>query len=294
MIKGVAILLILVGHISGTFHTVVFTPLASAGVSLFLILSGYGLSESFKKNGLSNYWQKKIVRVLLPYVIVITVLMTVYDSYNPLKYILEITGISTSYWYIGYQMKWYLIFFITMLLLPKYRIWIFTIASAVMFYSLNSLEIEQSLAFIIGILLSDKKDYLSKKSNREIICISLITFCIATICLGLKQIPSIREQIGGYNFSFIQMMQNMFYAVFIISFVMLLPHRLRKSPFLIFCGIVSYEVYLVHFPFYSNVGGNISFAIALIICSLIVSAIFYNFNNYIAKTITKTKILSKL
>lgn len=273
--RGVAILLILVGHISGTFSTVVFTPLASAGVSLFLILSGYGLSESFKRNGLTNYWPKKITRVLFPYAIVITILIVFSGNYNPLKYFMEITGVSTSYWYVGYQMKWYLVFFITMLLLPRYRLIVFSVLGIVMFLSLNSLEIEQSATFIIGIVLSDKKEYLSKVANRRIIYIAVAAFFIATLCLGLKQLPLIRSQIGGYTFSFIQMLQNVFYAMFIISYMLLLPHRIRNSSFLIFCGIISYEVYLLHFPFYSKVGGSIILSIGLIICSLLFSALLF-------------------
>lgn len=58
-IKGIAILFILVGHIAGTFHTVVFTPLPALGVSLFLMCSGYGLSQSYNSKGLNNFWGKK-------------------------------------------------------------------------------------------------------------------------------------------------------------------------------------------------------------------------------------------
>ncbi|MBS6711888.1 MAG: acyltransferase family protein [Ruminococcus sp.] len=43
---------------------------AGVGVSLFLILSGYGLAMSYSKNGLAHYWTKKIQRVWIPYVFV--------------------------------------------------------------------------------------------------------------------------------------------------------------------------------------------------------------------------------
>lgn len=284
-IKGVAILLILVGHMSGTFSTVVFTPLASAGVSLFLILSGYGLAESFNKKGLSGYWTGKIVRVLIPYAIVITILSVVYGNMRPIKYILEITGVSTSYWYVGYQMKWYLIFFITMLLLPKYRLTIFAVMSVIMYFTLGGLEIEQSGAFLIGILLSDSKEPLSKVSYRRIVYIAIITFCIATLCLGLKQVPVIRDMIGGYTYSFIQLVQNLFYAMFIISFMMLLPKKVSKCSFLIFCGVISYEVYLLHFPFYPQVDGKITLALGLTVASLVASALFSSLNNRVAKLV---------
>lgn len=289
-IKGVAILLILVGHISGTFSTVVFTPLASAGVSLFLILSGYGLSESYKVNGLSKYWQKKIIRVLLPYAIVITALTFAGGHFNLSKYLLEITGIKTSYWYIGYQMKWYLIFFLTMMLLPKHRLAVFMAASFIMFFLLGSLEIEQSVAFTIGVLMSDYKERVLTLSNKKIWWIFLITFFIATLFLGLKQIPFVRAQIGSYYYSFIQMMQNVFYAGAIIAFMVLAP-KLSRSPFLIFCGVISYEVYLLHFPFYGKVGGSMILAFTLIICSMLASSVFFAFNGSISRFVSKTKPL---
>lgn len=290
--KGVAILLILVGHISGTFSTVIFTPLASAGVSLFLILSGYGLSESYKVNGLSKYWQKKITRVLLPYAIVITALTFAIDHFNLSKYLLEITGIKTSYWYIGYQMKWYLIFFLTMMLLPKHRLAVFMAVSFIMFFLLGSLEIEQSIAFTIGVLMSDYKERILTLSNKKILWIFFITFFIATLFLGLKQVPFVRAQIGSYYYSFIQMIQNVLYAGAIIVFMMLAP-KLSRSPFLIFCGIISYEIYLLHFPFYAKVNGSLILAFTLIICSMLASSIFFVFNGRLSQLVSKTKLLQK-
>lgn len=45
-LRGLAILLVLVCHVSSTMGTVLFTPLGGTGVALFLFLSGYGLNES--------------------------------------------------------------------------------------------------------------------------------------------------------------------------------------------------------------------------------------------------------
>lgn len=50
-VRGIAMLLIVIGHISGTMGTVVFSPIACVGVSLFLFVSGYGLNESYKNGG---------------------------------------------------------------------------------------------------------------------------------------------------------------------------------------------------------------------------------------------------
>jgi peptidoglycan/LPS O-acetylase OafA/YrhL len=49
--KGIAILLIITCHFMGRFgHGIrVFTPLGGIGVAIFLILSGYGMNESWNK-----------------------------------------------------------------------------------------------------------------------------------------------------------------------------------------------------------------------------------------------------
>ena len=35
-------------------------------VAVFLILSGYGINESFHKHGLKDYWHKRLTKVVVP------------------------------------------------------------------------------------------------------------------------------------------------------------------------------------------------------------------------------------
>lgn len=53
IMKGVAILCVVMCHMMGTFGNgiVYFTPLGGIGVSIFLILSAYGLNESWNRGG---------------------------------------------------------------------------------------------------------------------------------------------------------------------------------------------------------------------------------------------------
>lgn len=60
-LKGIAILLVIFGHMG-------FLDIPGAGgVHIFLILSGYGIYCSVNKNGLYQYWKKRIVSVYIPY-----------------------------------------------------------------------------------------------------------------------------------------------------------------------------------------------------------------------------------
>ena len=63
-LRGIAILIIMIGHVGVSgFGCRLFNPFGGIGVAMFLFLSGYGLSESFKKNGLNHFWKKKMMRI---------------------------------------------------------------------------------------------------------------------------------------------------------------------------------------------------------------------------------------
>lgn len=50
--RGIAALIIMLQHVAGKFGVRYFTPLGGVGVTIFLILSGYGLNESYKRRGI--------------------------------------------------------------------------------------------------------------------------------------------------------------------------------------------------------------------------------------------------
>jgi len=47
--RAIAAIIIILQHVSGGFGIRYLTPLGGIGVAMFLILSGYGLNESYKK-----------------------------------------------------------------------------------------------------------------------------------------------------------------------------------------------------------------------------------------------------
>lgn len=78
-LRGLAIVFVVLGHIlGGTFgvideHTT--SLLGIGGVNIFLLLSGYGLYCSYRKNGVQGkkYWDKKIEKVFIPYAVITVV-----------------------------------------------------------------------------------------------------------------------------------------------------------------------------------------------------------------------------
>ena len=277
-------MLIMVGHISGTMHTVAFSPIGGTGVALFLIISGYGLNESYKKNGLTRYWQKKVFRVLTPYFIVITILYLVKYEFVWWRYLLEVTGLYTSYWFIAYIVKWYIVYWLFSRFFQKYRSYLMFLAAIIMLFTLPDIEAEQSFSFLAGYLISEKKGSLKNINTRFEIRITVISFLIGTIFLCLKQLPYIRVYEGELIYNIIQVAIKLPYAMTIIALLAIFPKYI-KSKFLILTGTISYELYLVHMPFYGYVNGNIWYAFVLLLSAYIIAYIFNILNKKIIKAI---------
>ena len=126
-IRGIAIVFVVLGHILGGTFGIIDTHITSilgiGGVTIFLLLSGYGLYQSYQKNGLQgrSYWDKKIEKVFLPYA-VITVIYYLYMMLRGtapgypalLRNILCIDYARTmdgTMWYMSFLPLWYLAFF---------------------------------------------------------------------------------------------------------------------------------------------------------------------------------------
>lgn len=108
VLKGVGILFILWGHAGLAWKFAGIQWVAAAGVSLFLLLSGYGIAASWQRGGLDRYWSKRLRKVLLPYLVVFGVLSVLFgDSpQTTLEYISVIKG----HWYIAYILGCYALF----------------------------------------------------------------------------------------------------------------------------------------------------------------------------------------
>ena len=70
LLKGVGILCILWGHAGLAWRFSGIQWVAAVGVSLFLLLSGYGIAASWQRGGLERYWSKRLRKVLVPYLAV--------------------------------------------------------------------------------------------------------------------------------------------------------------------------------------------------------------------------------
>lgn len=275
-------MIIMLCHVSGTMGTVAFTPLGGIGVALFLFISGYGLNESWKSRGAHQYWWKKIKRVFIPYAIIVTILALWHGIPDIKAFLLDIFGIKTSYWYIGYLLKWYVIFWATTKYIYKYRMPIMILCALFFLILMPNLEAEQSLSFVFGVWVSISADKIKELKPRHIIYLGIASFIVGASFLALKQMPAIRAHESDYIYNIVQLFIKLPFAISIMSAVWFFP-TIWHSRLLLFAGAVSYEVYLLHMPFYPMTNGSILYAIALIAASLLAAALFHRLTSFTSR-----------
>lgn len=279
LLKGIAILLVILSHIGGGFGTNLLTPLGGTGVALFLVLSGFGLNESFKKKGLDYYWRNRIIRVFIPYFILISLISCFSENFNIRTYLLDIFGIKTSYWYIAFLLKQYILYYIATRFFYKFRLQIIFIVSIIFIFILPNIEAEQGLSFLLGVLISENYNKVCSSNlfTKSILMFSF--FCIGSIFLAIKQLPVIREYEDHFIYNWVQLFIKLPYAIFFILIIHKFSIFNRK--FLTFTGMISYELYLVHMIFLKYIDMKLINAFIVLIVSFALSYLFYLLNQQI-------------
>lgn len=121
MLKGVAILLVLLGHVQHIIYG------GAAGVALFLLASGYGIHESFCENGTKQYWTKRMKKVYLPYLLVAVVNVLANWPCGKKKLLITLFGLDfglnldATMWYISFIFFWYAVFFLLSITVGKVK-----------------------------------------------------------------------------------------------------------------------------------------------------------------------------
>lgn len=279
--KGIAILLIMIGHCSGNWTGGrLMTPCGGVGVAMFLITSGYGLNESYKKSGLKNFWKKRLGRMYIPYALVVLVYALV-QQWGWQKVLLNLSCYNSPYWFVTYIVECYIVFWIVSKLVPQHRNVVLMLVSVSTLYLMPELQAEQAFSFVTGVLLSTYKEkifaMLEDKRTYSIICVTLLI--VGVFFLGIKQLPIVRTQANVVEMNLIQSMIKYplgLHALLAIKSI----NPILKNPLLHLAGLMSYELYLVHFPFYTQIQERLWPALALIVASFIVAYGFYRMNNW--------------
>ena len=265
--KAIAIMLVVISHVYAVLFGRLFfvCPAGALGVSTFLILSGYGLMESFKQHGLDGFWRKRLSRVLVPYLI----FLLVYCAYR-----MVVNGefpiFNLRYWFVEYIVIWYVLFYFIMKYCQKCRWLLLSIAAIAIFLLMPCLQAQQSLSFMAGILISEKKDVVASISRKRLkliavscVLISFLAFFVAQwVAASRGNLDPISMQLlhavkyvadDDMLLKFIQILTKLPLGLFVIIVMTLLDHV--KMPLLEPVGRISYEIYLVQDPIYPQISG---------------------------------------
>ena len=291
--KGVAILLVVISHTGNDgFRLKFLIPLGAIAVAVFLVLSGYGLMESYNKNGISGFWNKRFLRVLLPYLIWI-------GFYSALMLLLEkdLSLGDLRYWFVEYILIWYVVFYLATKFFLKYKWLIFFVAAILLFLFMPNLHAQQSLSFIVGIAISEKKEYIARIKPKKLFTIGCLSFVVAMIAFGIKHWITIRctgilpmelndvlvinnVENNDYWMKLLQLIPKVPFA---ISLIILLKYvHVEKFNFALVVGLVSYEIYLVHSPFRETINGNIGNMFLFIIIIGVFAFLLYQLNKIVS------------
>lgn len=283
-LRGIAILLIIIAHFAGGW-TRYFTPCGGIGVAIFLFLSGYGINQSYKNNGLSYYFSKKIIRVVIPYFIIETIVFLFNEDFYLQEYVIDILGIKTRLWYIGFLYKQYIIYYILTKWFYKSRTSLFFIISFIILIYFPNIEAEQSFSFFTGFLVSQNNSFANKNINsKKIIVFAILLLLIGLTFLMIKQLPQIRIYIDSYIYNIIQCFIKLPIGLFIICFFTQLEY-LRKNLIINYLGKISYEVYLIHIYLFAYINHCIYRGFIIIGLSIILAHIYYTFNKHLSYSI---------
>lgn len=246
-LKGLAILIVMIGHLVGIHRTTIdfdFRYFAAFAVSIFLILSGYGLSISNLNNGLTDFIKKRMLGVMLPYALATVFVSIAYGLLftDPLRVIKTISllnptnPIDKTLWFVYFIFLWYAIFFVVYSLIKSRngRVLTIVLISAIVyiihpfrhFSQLNYQFTLHAFSFAVGIIIAE---YNEKMSYRVLFVASVIIFAY-----------SLSELLANYSMLSYEA-SCLSFGILIISLFSIF--RFNFQP-LHFIGMISYEMYL--------------------------------------------------
>jgi Predicted acyltransferases len=267
-------------------------PLGGIGVAIFLILSGYGINESYQKNGMKNFWLKRITSAYLPYLLIEMVgYLFEYKNITCKSVAEDLLLIRTLHpfgWYMSFIFLWYVIYFFINSIVNNvnYKCGIYLIISIILFFMLRMLPAQQAFSFILGVMISIYKEDVRKKLLYilETKFIWNLPCILAISILALKQTSVIR----GLPEKAATLYELCMYLMFATYTIILSSKVIWKGKAVLFypisnIGTISFQIYLLHaftFPLLNNISyQNIMY---FLISTTLLSSIFFLLCRYIS------------
>ncbi len=273
-LKGIAIFFVVLGHL--WVHVSVAKPsviLSGNAVSMFLILSGFGItiSNKSKKIGLRNFLIKRINRVMIPYwfatILIILLDYAILNKTLDIKQlILTILGLNLSVelrhldyvrWFVTFIIFWYVVFFFGHNSLEGKNRILFILLTAFIILPLNYYFFHfgwyQFFSFptgcIIGIYFEPLKNKW-QKSRKTIIVIStmgLLTTLIYAVLMGHEHIyRTVYDFVPNIVMAYLNDAVCLISNIGVFGLFLSISDKGYQSRWLLFLGRYSYELFLLH------------------------------------------------
>lgn len=247
ILKGIAILMVVIGHIGQAIPGLrVFTPLGAIGVGVFLLCSGYGIEKSVAQNGPNKYWYKRLLNVWLPYVLVELLSLPLHWECGWLAVLKDLTLISPLHpfgWYMRFLFVWYILYYVS-IFAGKYKLSLLLIASIVIWSLFDSLHAQNAFSFVFGVAMAQMKSLESLWKRKYVLTgvgLSIVFFFV-------------RDYVKNHYHD-IHLLWNSVSLIYNVALIMtvVISYKLMsvfnvKLPYkgLAIMGVYSYEMYLFH------------------------------------------------
>jgi peptidoglycan/LPS O-acetylase OafA/YrhL len=296
-LRGIAALTIVFFHVVWGYG---ISPLLNMWgaffVTIFIILSGYGLEESFRMRGLDGFWRKRVEKVVLPvafFVCAYNYLFPYILPDDPLfegsamrKCLDELLFFSPRFWYVFFILKWYFVYWLGTRFMGERSRWIFFLICALLCLNMPSpaghLEAEQSFSFLAGVLLSRKKAWLCSFTQKKVWQWVAILFFIGFVCLVLKTISPFHDLKGSIAYNYFLCPFRLSIGLAFMPLLTLL--RPDRSAVMQTFGKYSMEIYIAHIPFTAMVKDAES-TFVFFACSALCFCMLLMYSRFVARKI---------
>lgn len=217
------------------------------------------MSPGLAGGGYSCWWRKRILTVIVPYALVEIICYWPFHEFSVIGFVLDVFCIKPKYpygWYLQYLVLWYVLFYVVMRVSDRIhldgekKILVFSLISIILFFTQNEIRAEQSLSFLTGIILSEKKEKVGK-------ILKWRSGFLLTICgiafLALKQLDFIRSA-PQLVYNLVQLGIKLPVGMGLIILCYLIAEKINLRLFA-WVGMISYELYLIHGYVLPNVKG---------------------------------------
>lgn len=254
-VRALLVLCIVLGHFSfyGVPALGAFRCIAPPAVAMFLFISGYGLTRSFRTKGadyLQGFFTRRVFRIVLPALLVV-LLHLLLGGGSGMRFFERARAIATHgqtllphYWFVWAILFDYLLFWLCRKLLPA-RIANWAILAGVLLFMAGTAYAGFdrcwwvcALAFPAGAFFADREEAVYGRCGK-----GEIDFWLALLALGIVG--------AGLYLTRNVVCWTLCYAVitlFAALVIARLPLDRLRLPVLTWLGGISYELYLVHIP----------------------------------------------